>query len=426
VAHDGDRVEGVRISRAGGRLVDVEAAFVLDATETGDLLPLAGVEYVTGAESQAETGEPHALSGPAEPQSMQSFTVAFALEHREGEDHVIDRPEQYDRWRDYRPDFWPGPLLDFQQLDPMTMRPLTGACSTRACTRASSTPPSAARTATATCCGATAASSTSATSHGDARREHGDLAPERLLARLHRRRPDETRDRHVAEAKQLSLSLLYWLQTEAPRPDGGAGYPGLRLRDDVFGTADGLAVEPYVREGRRIRARVTVKEQDLAFDVRGEHGAVRYPDSVGIGMYRIDLHPCTGGRSYVDLTTCPFQIPLGALVPQSRREPAPGLQEHRHHPHHQRRLPAPPDRVERGRGGGAARRPLPAPRPHPAGAARRRGRTRGVPRRPRAPRDRTRVAAHRGLLTHAAARSGRRRGPGRRAARHRRIEVGLR
>jgi hypothetical protein len=45
---------------------------------------------------------------------MQSFTVAFAIEHRPGEDHVIDRPEQYDRWRDYRPDFWPGPLLGFR------------------------------------------------------------------------------------------------------------------------------------------------------------------------------------------------------------------------------------------------------------------------------------------------------------------------
>jgi len=317
VAVTGDRIEGVRVSRADGRLVDVEASFVLDATETGELLPLAGAEYVTGAESQAETGEPHALSGPAEPQSMQSFTVAFALEHREDEEHVIDKPEQYERWRTYRPDFWPGPLLDFQQLDPMTMRPLTGRLFD---------PSMHARQFDAAV--------------GRSNRDGYVLwSYRRILDQRHFATamrdvsmviwpqndywlgsivdvPDETRERHVAEAKQLSLSLLYWLQTEAPRPDGGAGYPGLRLRGDVFGTADGLAVEPYVREGRRVRARVTVKEQDLAFDVRGEHGAVPYADSVGIGMYRIDLHPCTGGRSYVDLTTCPFQIPLGALVPQ--------------------------------------------------------------------------------------------------------------
>ena len=34
--------------------------YLLDATELGDLLPLTGTEYVSGAESIAETGEPHA------------------------------------------------------------------------------------------------------------------------------------------------------------------------------------------------------------------------------------------------------------------------------------------------------------------------------------------------------------------------------
>jgi hypothetical protein len=35
--------------------------------------------------------------------------------------------------------------------------------------------------------------------------------------------------------------MLYWMQTEAPGLDGGAGYRGLRLRPDVVGTEDGLA-----------------------------------------------------------------------------------------------------------------------------------------------------------------------------------------
>ena len=39
-------------------------------------------------------------------------------------------------------------------------------------------------------------------------------------------------------------------------------------------------------------------------------------DSVGIGSYRIDLHPSTGHRNYVDISSLPFQIPLGALVPE--------------------------------------------------------------------------------------------------------------
>ena len=114
----------------------------------------------------------------------------------------------------------------------------------------------------------------------------------------------------------MSLCLLHWLQTEAPRPDGGAGWPGLRLRGDVVGaTEDGLAPALYVRESRRIRGERTILEQDIAFDVRGAHGAVEYPDTVGIGAYRIDLHPSTGGDPYIDIACCPFQIPLGALLP---------------------------------------------------------------------------------------------------------------
>jgi hypothetical protein len=34
-----------------------------------------------------------------------------------------------------------------------------------------------------------------------------------------------------------------------------------------------------------------------------------------VGSYRIDLHPSTGGDGYVDIASCPFEIPLRALVP---------------------------------------------------------------------------------------------------------------
>ena len=41
-----------------------------------------------------------------------------------------------------------------------------------------------------------------------------------------------------------------------------------------------------------------------------------FPDSVGVGSYRIDLHPSTGGVNYIDISSLPFQIPLGALIPR--------------------------------------------------------------------------------------------------------------
>jgi hypothetical protein len=127
---------------------------------------------------------------------------------------------------------------------------------------------------------------------------------------------EEGRRRHLRGAQQLSLSLLYWMQTEAPRHDSGHGYPGLRLRHDVVGTGHGLAKHVYVRESRRIRAEFTVLEQHVGVGARGSlEGAEPFADSVGIGSYRIDLHPTTRLRTYVDIGSWPFQIPLGALIP---------------------------------------------------------------------------------------------------------------
>jgi hypothetical protein len=120
----------------------------------------------------------------------------------------------------------------------------------------------------------------------------------------------------LEEARQFTLAFFYWMQTDAPRHDGGYGYRGLRLRGDVLGTSDGLAKQVYYREGRRIRAEFTVLEQHIGVKARaGQDKAERFHDSVGIGAYRIDLHPSTRGRNTVDIDSFPFQIPLGALLP---------------------------------------------------------------------------------------------------------------
>jgi hypothetical protein len=135
---------------------------------------------------------------------------------------------------------------------------------------------------------------------------------------------EEEAAHHLRRAKQLSLSLLYWMQTEAPRPDGGQGWRGLRLRRDITGTEDGLAKYPYIRESRRIQAEFTVLEQHVGTEARmqmtgkgrEEVTAQVFADSVGVGSYRIDLHPSSGGDNYIDISSLPFQIPLGSLIPK--------------------------------------------------------------------------------------------------------------
>ncbi|GAA3514637.1 FAD-dependent oxidoreductase [Actinocatenispora rupis] len=314
---DAGTVLGVTLETVGAQRISVSARYVLDATELGDVLALAGIEHVTGAEAQSEYGEPHAPA-EAQPHTMQGITYCFAVSHHDGEHHVIDRPAEYDFWRSYTPEFWPGPLLGFTAPDPRTLEPVE-------------------RTFVPNPDGdPLAVLADQSANAGD--RELWMFR--RILARgLHRpgsfdsdvtlvnwplndywlRAPlgDDAAIAY-AEAKQLSLSVLYWLQTEAPRPDGGTGYPGLRLRGDVVGTDDGLAKSAYVRESRRIRALTTVTENDVARDVVGPYGGTRYTDSVGVGSYRIDLHPSTGGDNYVDIASVPFEIPLGALLP--RRE----------------------------------------------------------------------------------------------------------
>jgi hypothetical protein len=114
------------------------------------------------------------------------------------------------------------------------------------------------------------------------------------------------------------------MQTEAPRPDGGQGWKGLRLRNDLTDTADGMAKYPYIRESRRIRAEFTVLEHHVGTDARMKATGLTkenvtaepFPDSVGVGSYRIDLHPSSGGNNYIDVSSLPFQIPMGALIPR--------------------------------------------------------------------------------------------------------------
>jgi hypothetical protein len=120
--------------------------------------------------------------------------------------------------------------------------------------------------------------------------------------------PEQRKEYH-RQAKQLSLSLLYWMQTEA-------GWKGLRLRNDVVGTEDGLAKAAYIRESRRIQAEFTILEQHVGTEMRQKQDAETFEDSVGVGCYRIDLHPSAGGVNYIDVSSLPFQIPLGALIPK--------------------------------------------------------------------------------------------------------------
>jgi hypothetical protein len=307
---EGDRVRAVTLRHTEtGDEATVHARYILDATELGDLLPLAKVEYVTGAESRDQTGEPHAVDGPPQPDNVQAISWCFPMAYDPGGQHVIDEPDQYNYWRSYEPPLkppWPGRLLSWTHSNPVTLEPHARVLFPSETEDRYDSLWAFRQIVT---------------------KEHyapGSIDHDITLVNWPQidyvggsiidRPEDEVRE-HKEAARQLSLSLLYWLQTEAPRPDGGRGYPGLYRRPDMVGTEDGLAKYPYVRESRRIQALFTVTERHVSPEVRGDQSVATFEDSVGIGSYRIDLHPSTGGDNYLDIPSLPFEIPLGALVP---------------------------------------------------------------------------------------------------------------
>lgn len=283
--------------------LQVTAPYFVDATETGDVLPLANIEYVVGAESKAETSEPHALE-VSNPEDIQAFTYVLPMEYREGENHVIPKPDMYEFWREFHPNIWPDKYLSFFAPHPITkekreytlFREETGFPLweyRRIFDK----------------------------NKYDSQYQAGDITlmnwPQNdyFLGNIYEA-SEEDKEKHLYQAKQLSLSLLYWLQTEAPRPDGGKGYQGLKLRKDIFGTKDGLAKAAYIRESRRIKAEYTIVEQDVSPDFNKGRTGKKYHDRIGIGSYSIDLHPSMTGRNYLDIKALPYHIPLGALLPK--------------------------------------------------------------------------------------------------------------
>ncbi|TQJ30444.1 FAD-dependent oxidoreductase [Microbacterium sp. SLBN-146] len=320
---DGDIITSVTVRGVhdGGETI-VTGVYFLDATELGDLLELGGVEHVSGREARDQTGEPNAAL-TADPTDMQSVTWCFAVDHIDGGDFTIDKPASYERHVAWSPAHRHGlPVLDFRaNVNPDG----TARRTWRLDVNADDDPFAI-----------------------DLDHRHMGPAPDlwtyrRIAARRQFREGYIPSDitivnwpmndyvggplfgvadaaEHWRESKELAKSLLYWLQTEAPRPDGGTGWPGLRLRPDVAGTQDGFAMMPYIRESRRILALRTIVEQDVSATIRGDRGAEHYPDTVGTGHYYwIDRHPSTRGTLWLGDIPHPFEIPLSALIPRRVR-----------------------------------------------------------------------------------------------------------
>ncbi|MFE0207123.1 FAD-dependent oxidoreductase [Streptomyces sp. NPDC058985] len=285
---DGDHLDAVVLTQADGVRVTVQAEVFCDATESGDLLPLAGADWVCGSEGTDAYGETLALPGGPRPDAVQSCTVGFVVEHREGEDHTGPEPEDYAVLRDSQPF-----TLDIAGWDDRVHR-------YRMFTEGPDGHPPF-WTYRRLRSGALLGGDDIALINWAGNDYAGTSALDDPVGAY-------------ARAKRLSAAFLHWLRTEVPRDQGsGTGYPGLMLRPDVTGTPDGFAAEAYLRESRRLRTGRVVRERDL-LPMPGQARAATMPDSVGLASYHMDLHARIGHPTSAYAPTAPFQVPLSALV----------------------------------------------------------------------------------------------------------------
>ncbi|MFN3168207.1 MAG: FAD-dependent oxidoreductase [Phycisphaeraceae bacterium] len=320
----GDRIAAITLehTKTGDRLV-VEADYVLDATDLGDVYPLAGVEHFVGADGGDRFGELHARGDQPNPADQQSFCWCFALEHRVGEDHRIDKPRDYDAWRSFVPDLnppWPGPLFSWE---------IPGHDGKQRTLRMFAPPDDPGNEWELWRYRRIVDPAIYAAEH---RETHPEVSLVNWVQMDYFRKPllgvgeDEARAA-LAGAREQSACLLYWLQTEAPRPDGGAGWRGLRLHGEALGTDDGFALSPYIREPRRLDALAMLTEAHVGAQQRLAAGVKRlsgpdlvpgeaFEDAVAIGSYHLDLHPTTGGFAGMYVASCPYRIPARALLPK--------------------------------------------------------------------------------------------------------------
>ena len=349
--------------------------YVIEATETGEIVGLADIPYRLGIDPLSSF-EPSASSIEGDPYCTQGFTYTFAMEateepqqhqmptfypkHQNYYSYELERLADFDLVFTYRRIWSPetGKPEKFRGVE--FSAPTPGDISMQNWTWGNDYRPG------------TAQDNLIYTRQQLQR--SGQLEPGGWKGGLRTRTLDRGEDH--------ALGYFYWLvagETDSQLGDGvKQPQPNHRLLtglDSPMGTAHGLSKYPYIREGRRIIGRVypgysqgfSITEIDISrTDYRDEHysqnldartyrqlwkgidgiEAIRnknmsidkikrrtrstiYPDSVGVGHYAIDFHPCMnespaekagnteregerqgGGQAY------PFQIPLRAMIPQ--------------------------------------------------------------------------------------------------------------
>jgi hypothetical protein len=351
--------------------------YVVDATETGELIGLADVPYRLGIDPRSYV-EPSSSSATGDPYCTQGFTYTFAMEAtKEPQTHRM--PTFYPEYEPYYSYELPrladfGLVFSYRRIwSPKKgeatkfggvnfTAPRAGDISMQNWTWGNDYRPG--------------TSADNFVYTRDQLQSTGQLSPGGWMGGL--------RTEAFRKAEEKALGYFYWLVAGTTDSQLGNGvkkpHPNNRYLsglDSPMGTVHGLSKYPYIREGRRIIGRpaygypqgfsvweIDISRRDYKDDyyrkvlspetyrslrtalagleavavaggkkspdevARRTRSSI-YPDSVGIGHYAIDFHPCMtqtpaekpgnteregerqgAGQAY------PFQIPLRSMIPQ--------------------------------------------------------------------------------------------------------------
>ena len=262
----GRQVTGAVFENENHEQLRVSAKVVIDATDLGDGLAMAGAAYDLGMESRSVTGE--ACAPEVSNKIIQDLTWAAILkDYGKGADKTIPKPDNYN------PEFY------------------TGSCT---------------------------AKEDNMLNDCQKMLDYGRLPNNKYMINWPNKGNDiyldvvemdwTHRQEALKQAKDRTLGFIYYIQTEL-------GIKQVGPADDEFPTPDKLAFVPYHREGRRLQGVTRLTITDI---INRDDGNPLYRAGISVGDYPVDHHHgCNPQTPKIIFPSVPsFNIPLGSLIPE--------------------------------------------------------------------------------------------------------------
>jgi len=267
VLKEGNKVTGAVFENRQKEQLTVQAKVVIDATDLGDGLAMAGAAYDLGMEARSVTGEANAPEVAND--IVQDLTWAAILkDFGPDADKTIEKPTSYD------PELFKGSCA-------MTVDSIAIDCKKML--------------------------------------NYGKLPNNKYMINWPKHGNDiylnvvemnwEQRNDELRKARERTLNFVYYIQTEL-------GYKNLGPADDEFPTEDKLALVPYHREGRRLRG---IQRMTINHVLHTYSGQPLYRTGISVGDYPVDHHhDYNPDAPEILFPAVPsFNIPLGALIPET-------------------------------------------------------------------------------------------------------------